>query len=77
MNKQTAQLIEQHFDWTVVPIVFYSANSDIPEALLAKPLRYIERKGIAADSLIAKVQEAVLSGRDVRAREIEEKILSS
>lgn len=70
------KLIEQHFDWTIVPVVFYSANLDIPEALLAKPLRYIERKGIAPDSLIKKIQEAVLSGRDVRARETEEKILS-
>ncbi|QOJ22595.1 MAG: response regulator [Gammaproteobacteria bacterium] len=71
------KLIEQHFDWTIVPVVFYSANLDIPEALLAKPLRYIERKGIAPDSLITKVQEAVLSGRNVRTREIEEKALSS
>ncbi|MBS0298347.1 MAG: response regulator [Proteobacteria bacterium] len=70
------KLIEQHFDWTIVPVVFYSANLDIPKELLAKPLRFIERKGIAPDSLIAKVQEAVLSGRDIRAREIEERILS-
>lgn len=72
---EVAGLIEEHFDWTVVPIVFYSADSGIPKELFAKPLRYTERKGIALDSLIVKVQEAVLAGRSARARE--EEITSS
>lgn len=54
-----ARLIEACFDWTTVPIVFYSADFDIPKELLSKPFRYTERKGIAVDSLIIKVQEAV------------------
>lgn len=80
-NNQTgtevAKLIEEHFDWTAVPIVFYSADFNIPKEVLAKPLRYTERKGIALDSLITKVQEAVLAGRSARAREEEEIIPSS
>lgn len=66
-NNQTgaevAKLFEEHFAWTAVPIIFYSADFNIPNEVLAKPLRYTERKGIALDSLIAKVQEAVLAGR--------------
>jgi|GEM_PF-1585328 len=78
-NDQTGididRLIEAHFDWTAVPIVFYSAEFNIPQELLTKPLRYTERKGIALDSLITKVQEAVLAGRSARTRE-EEEIIS-
>lgn len=64
------RLIEGCFDWTVVPIVFYSADFDIPKELLSKPFRYIERKGIAVDSLILKVQEAALAARTRKDAEI-------
>lgn len=58
-----AKFIEEHFDWVVVPIVFYSADLGIPNELLAKPFRYVERKGAALDSLITKVHEAILATR--------------
>jgi len=63
-------LIEVRFNWTTVPIVFYSADFDIPKELLAKPFRYTERKGIELDSLIIKVQEAVLAARTRKDEEI-------
>ena len=72
-----ARLIEEHFDWTDVPIVFYSADFDIPQALLAQPLRYTERKGVALDPLIARVQEAFLAGRAARTTDDEEIIPNS
>lgn len=54
-----AKLIEERFDWIVVPIIFYSADLSIPSELLSKPHRYIERKGTPLESLITRVHEAV------------------
>ena len=59
-----AKLIEERFDWITVPIVFYSADLSIPQELLTKPFRYIERKGISLESLITRVNEAIHAVRD-------------
>ncbi|MHB1233145.1 MAG: sensor histidine kinase [Burkholderiales bacterium] len=67
-----ANLIEQHFDWTVVPIVFYSADLDIPKELFAKSLRYFQRKGASMDRVIRTVQEAITAGRAARSIEDED-----
>lgn len=56
--------IEAHFDWIVVPIIFYSADLSIPSELLSKPHRYIERKGTPLESLITRVHEAVHATHD-------------
>lgn len=58
-SADVAKLIEERFDWIVVPIIFYSADLSIPRELLSKPHRYIERKGSSLESLITKVHEAV------------------
>jgi signal transduction histidine kinase/CheY-like chemotaxis protein len=64
-GSDVARLIEERFDWTTVPIVFYSADLSIPRRLLNKPHRYIERKGTPLESLITRVNEAVHATHDI------------